>query len=93
MLSVPIVDIGAAYTLEARGVYGLVSIAHGTAIARGIHLGEFVEQGIEVVRAEEPLEEATHVVTAPHIETLVIAQGVYAPARQGQKLRSNISSR
>ena len=33
VLPVPVVHIGAAYTLEARGVDGLVGIAHGTAIA------------------------------------------------------------
>ena len=33
VLAVPVVHIGTAYLLEARGVDGLVGIAHGTAIA------------------------------------------------------------
>ena len=82
VLTIPVVHVGTAYALEARGIDGLVGIAHGTPIARGVHLGKFIEQSIEIVRAEEPFEEPAHVVAAPHIETLVIAQGVDTPARQ-----------
>ena len=49
VLAVPVVHIGAAHALEARGVDGLVGIAYGTPIARGIYLGELVKQGVKIV--------------------------------------------
>ena len=49
VLTLPKVHISAAYVFKTRGVDGLVGIAHGTPIARGIDLGKLVEQGIEVV--------------------------------------------
>lgn len=87
LCAVPIVDIGAVDGFQLVGVNILISISHSLSLARRPRLFAFIQEHIEIVRAEHQLPESRPVSTSPDVHTLVVPQRIHAPSGQRQQWR------
>ena len=85
LCAVPEMYVVSRYALQLGGIDRFVSVAYSFALAVRPHFLALIQQNVHVVRMEYKAPESGPVVAGPDVETLVVTQGINAPAGQGEQ--------